>query len=101
MFKLFKSSALLLLVLVIFQPFVQADDQDQALQLRKRGDILPLEALLQKAQKIHPGKILEVELKKKHQRYIYELEILGGNGIVWELSFDAHTGKLLKSKRED
>lgn len=97
----FKHSALLLLVLASFLPPVQAESQDRALELRKRGDILPLELLIQKAQKIHPGKILEVELKKKRERYLYELEILDRNGVVWELYFDARTGELLKSKRED
>ena len=101
MLQSLKHFVFLFLVLLIFQPLVQAENQDRALELRKRGDILPLETLIQKSQKIHPGKILEVELRKKHQRYIYELEILDHDGVVWELYFDAHTGTLLKSKRED
>lgn len=101
MIRKLKRSTLLFLILALFQPCVQAENQNQALELRKRGDILPLESLIRKAQKIRPGKVLEVELRKKHQRYIYELEILDRDGVVWEMYFDAHTGKLLKSKRED
>lgn len=76
-------------------------DQDEALQLRQRGVILPLEQLLQQALDRHPGaKLLEAELEEKHGVYIYEVELLDTDGVVRELDLEAKTGRLLKDKED-
>jgi len=76
-------------------------DQAQARELLSQGRIAPLSNIIEKAQKIHQGKLLEVELKQKSRRYIYEIELLDKNGIVWEMYFDAKTAELLKVEKED
>ncbi|WP_442965167.1 PepSY domain-containing protein [Pseudomonas sp. JDS28PS106] len=76
-------------------------DQDEALQLRQRGVIQPLEQFIERALSYHPGsRLLEAELEEKHHRYVYEFELLTPSGIVRELKFDARDGQLLKDEED-
>ena len=91
------------LALLAFCSVVMARDldQDEALHLRQRGVILPLEQLLQQALDLYPGaKLLEAELEEKHDVYVYEVELLTSDGVVRELDLDATTGQLLKDKED-
>lgn len=76
-------------------------DHDRARRLRDAGDILPLETLIERTRAVRPGRILELELKEKKDRIIYEVELVDEQGMVWELYFDARSGELLKSKQDD
>jgi uncharacterized membrane protein YkoI len=77
-------------------------DQDEALALRRSGALQPLESLLARVRERHPGAtLLEAELERKHERLIYELEVLGADGQVRELEFDARSGELLQDEEED
>lgn len=77
-------------------------DQDEALQLRQQGIILPLEQLLNDALGRYPGaKLLEAELEEKHGRYEYEVELLTPEGVVREIKLDASNGVLLKDEEDD
>lgn len=76
-------------------------DHDRARRLRDTGDILPLETLIERARTERPGRILELELKEKQDRLIYEVELVDEQGMVWELYFDARSGELLKSEQDD
>lgn len=75
-------------------------DHDRAKQLKEAGEILSLEQVIETAKRDHPGQLLEAELEEKKGRFIYELELLDEEGIVWELKYDAKSGELLKEKRE-
>lgn len=76
-------------------------DQDEALRLRHEGLILPLEQLLQRAMKRHPGaRLLEAELEEEDGIYVYEIELITGDGVARELEFDARTGGLLKDEED-
>ncbi|MFJ4145863.1 PepSY domain-containing protein [Pseudomonas sp. NPDC089734] len=82
----------------------QAKDlnQDEALNLRQRGVILPLEQFIEQALSHHPGaRLLEAELEEKNDRYIYEFELLTTQGVVRELKFDARDGRLLEDEEDD
>lgn len=70
-------------------------------RLSAKGEILSLEKISQKARAYKPGEILEVELEKKHGRYVYEIDILDAGSQVWELKLDAKTGQLLKMEQDD
>ena len=78
-----------------------SDDHETAHRLSEAGEILALEKILEHAQQHQPGRVLEVEFEKKRGQYIYEIEILNTDGIVWELELDAQTGQLLERKQED
>jgi uncharacterized membrane protein YkoI len=76
-------------------------DHGEARRLRHAGEILPLERLVDDARRLHPGHVLETELKHRGPRYFYEIEILDDSGVVWELLYDARTGELLETEQED
>ncbi|RMO11490.1 Peptidase [Pseudomonas cichorii] len=77
-------------------------NQDEALHLRQRGVILPLEQFIEQALQHHPGaKLLEAELEEKNNIYVYEFELLTTQGVVRELKFDARDGRLLKDEEDD
>ena len=96
----------LFLLLGLFVGAVAADDaadedHEQARRLKELGKILPLEQIIKAAQVEHPGRVIEVDLEKEDGRHIYEVELLDAHGEVWELQFDAASGKLIKRERED
>jgi uncharacterized membrane protein YkoI len=78
-----------------------ADEHDEVRELMKEGEILPLATILDTAQARHPGHTVETKLKEKHDKLVYEVEILDNKGEVWEMKFDAKTGKMLKEEQED
>jgi uncharacterized membrane protein YkoI len=77
------------------------DDHLQARRLVEEGVIQPLEKILQQVWVQQPGRILEVELEREQERYIYEIELLDDQGVVWELEIDAQSGEILKTELED
>ena len=76
-------------------------DHDEAYALRREGQILPLETILQNQQQIQPGRVLEVELEREHGAMVYELEVLDERGTVWQLQLDATSGELIEREIED
>jgi uncharacterized membrane protein YkoI len=98
-----RSLSCMALVLLAFCSIVMARDldQDEALRLRQQGVILPLEQVVKQALERYPGsRLLEAELEKKHDVYIYDVELLTLDGVVRELDLDATTGQLLKDKED-
>lgn len=96
------TSFLILLCIASALPiFAHADDDKRIRQLQQSGEILSLEQIFDRARKIKPGRIVDVDLDKNDGRYIYELEVLQSNGKVWEMEFDARTGKLLQLEQDD
>jgi uncharacterized membrane protein YkoI len=82
-------------------------DHDDARALRDRGEIVPLEQILEAAARQRPGRVVEVELELElalerggGTAYVYELEVLDAGGEVWELKYDARTGALIDQKKE-
>lgn len=76
-------------------------DQDRARELSEAGAILPLEQILAQARERHAGRVLETELEKGDSGYYYEVEMVGADGEVRELKYDATTGALLSDERDD
>jgi uncharacterized membrane protein YkoI len=90
---------ILLCVLLAAAPALARDHQE-AMQLRRSGEIMPLEDVLRRAPGQEHRRVLEVELERKRGRYIYEVETLDRQGRVWEHEYDAATGEVLRSRRE-
>jgi uncharacterized membrane protein YkoI len=83
-------------------PIVLADDDHiEARRLLDSGEILPLEVILKNVKQTHPGIILEVELDKEDGRIVYEVEILGKDGVVKEVYINAITGEVLFGKEDN
>ena len=86
----------------VIQPCETTDiDHDDALRLKQSGEILPLESIIKKARQAHDGKVLEVELEEKHGSYIYEIEILDNDGVLWEMKLNAVDGSMISEEVED
>lgn len=79
----------------------EQEDHERARHLHQHGKILSLEQILKQVLAKKPGETLEVELENKDDRFIYEVEILGKDGIVRKLYFDAAKGTFLFEKIED
>lgn len=97
-------SQLLALMLCACCSLASARDlgQDEALRLRERGEILPLEEILKFALERYPdSKLLEVELEEKQGAYVYEVELVTPQRVVRELKFNASSGNLTKDKEDD
>jgi len=76
--------------------------QNEVLELRRRGELLPFEQVIALVETRHPGaQILEVELEEDDGRYLYELEILTRDNRVRELELDARDGRILDDELED
>ena len=100
MMKTLKYITTSLLLIISFSIYADID-HDDAKKLVESGEILSLEKILVEARKIQSGKVLEVELEKKDGLTIYEVELLNSQGIIFELKFDAETGKHLSTEKED
>jgi len=66
--------------------------QMEAIEAKRRGEILPLVRILEIARDYAPGEVIEVEYKAGP---LYEIKTLLENGRVLELELDARTGALL------
>ncbi|WP_101674916.1 PepSY domain-containing protein [Alloalcanivorax mobilis] len=76
--------------------------QDEALQLRRQGEILSFEAILKVAMQRYPdGRLLETELEQEGERLIYEIELLTGDGVVREMEIDARDASVLRDELDD
>ena len=76
-------------------------DQDEMRRLRASGAIVPLQQLVDDAQRRHAGRVIEAELKHRDGGYRYEIEILDETGVVRELIYDAASGRLLDERTDD
>lgn len=71
------------------------DDHDRALEALRRGEVLSLRAILDRAAADQPGDLIEAELEHEHGRPLYELKLLTPEGRVLKLKYDARTGERL------
>ena len=70
-------------------------------QLREAGNIMPLETIIQRVQAEYPGRIIEIELEEENNNYIYELELVDDDSMVWAIEVDAATGRILQREQDD
>ncbi|OYW79983.1 MAG: hypothetical protein B7Z19_03980 [Polynucleobacter sp. 32-46-5] len=91
----------LLLLVLCFSlsiPAMAEDDHDKARKALESGQVLSLQQILQKISKDHPAQVIEVELERKSNGWIYEIKQLGADGSLSKLEVDAKTGIVLKQK---
>ena len=71
-------------------------DQDDARTALKRGEVMPLPAILEIAFKRERGAVLEVELDTEDRVLTYRIELLSESGRKVEMWINARTGAILK-----
>jgi len=100
--SLISRSLFILLAVFCTLPVAMADDDHvEARRLLLSGEILPLEIILKKVRHELPGKILDIDLEKEDQQIVYEIEILGKNGVIKEVYINARTGERIPSMEDD
>ncbi|HOW62749.1 MAG TPA: peptidase [Candidatus Contendobacter sp.] len=82
-------------------PVLADYDHDRVRQLRATGQILALETIIANHRHRHPGdQLLEAELEFEQGRYVYELKMLGSDGVVREFEYNARSGELWRVERD-
>ncbi len=76
-------------------------DQDKVLELVRDGKIRPLAELMAQNPGRFNGHLLDVELEYERDVLVYEIEVLGQDGVVREFYLDPVTGEVLKEEIED
>lgn len=95
-----KLATCILAAALAISPAWADSDHDRVRRAVEEGRILPLKDILARCEARHPGQLLEAELEDEHGALIYELKVLGADGRVVKLYFDAGTGELLKVKEK-
>lgn len=99
--------AALLLILALIATPAPADrsddarDHDRARQALEAGEILPLADILAAAEAARPGRVIELDLERDDGRWVYELELVSPEGLLYEMEIDAATGTVLEVEREE
>lgn len=71
-------------------------DERRAREALRQGEVLSLDRILQRAQSLLNGRMLEAELEREDGRWVYEITLLGPDGHVVEALFDAQNANLLE-----
>lgn len=82
-------------------PAMADDDHNRARAAVQAGQILPLKTVLERLERDHPGQVLEIELDREKDRWIYEVRLLQADGKLVKLELDAATADVLRSRSRD
>ena len=98
-------SLLIALVLsaVLALPSHAADsgDHDRARKALEAGEILPLKTVLEMVGRESPGQVMEVELERKGERWVYEIKLLRPGGSLVKLLVGASDGTIILHRGRD
>lgn len=75
------------------------DDHDRAHSAVQAGEVMPLEQVLARLAKDHPGQILKVELEREGGLWTYEVKLLRADGQLVKLLLNARTADVLRKPR--
>ena len=103
MYFLARFTAILLLAVGLLVPglVTAGRDQEEIRRLRGARQILSLETIIANHRHRHPGdQLLEAELEFEQGRYVYELKMLGSDGVVREFEYNARSGELWRVERD-
>jgi len=74
------------------------DDHLRAKAAREAGQIVPLQAILDRVQAEFHGSPVAIELEDEDNRWIYSVKLLTPAGAIVKLEYDARDGRLLRVK---
>lgn len=76
------------------------DKEEDVAALAKEAKVTIDQAIKTATEKV-PGTVVEAELEKKHDKTVWEVEVLGGDGKVTEVHIDAATGTVIDTEAKD
>ncbi|HEX6017130.1 MAG TPA: PepSY domain-containing protein [Burkholderiaceae bacterium] len=74
-------------------------DQDRVRDAVRAGEVMPFDALRERLRRSHPGDVLELELERENERWIYEVKLLQPDGRIVKLEVDARSGEVLRERQ--
>jgi len=72
--------------------------QAEIRELVRRGEILPLETILERFPPQEYGKLLDLEIEGEHGAIVYEFEFLRSDGRIVKVEVDARDGTILEQE---
>ena len=88
------------LMLAMALPSHADSDHDRARQALEAGEILPLKTVLERLARDTPGQVMEVELERSGERWIYEIKLLQTGGALIKLKVDARDATVIKTSTD-
>lgn len=76
------------------------DKEDDIAALAKEATVTIEQAVKTAVEKV-PGTVVEAELEKKHDKTVWEVEVLGADGKVTEVHIDAVSGAVIDTEAKD
>lgn len=70
------------------------EEEDNVADLAKEAKVTADQAIKTATGKV-PGTVVEAELEKKHDKTVWEVEVVGADGKVSEIHIDAATGAVI------
>ena len=86
------------LVLACAAAVIADDDHARAKAAREAGQIVSLEAILDRVQAEFLGSPVEVELEDDDGPWVYKVKLLTPAGAIVKLEYDGRDGRLLRVK---
>ncbi len=74
-------------------------DHERAHNAVQAGEVMPLEQVLARLAKDHPGQVLKIELEREDGLWTYEVKLLRTDGQLVKLLLDARTAEVLRARR--
>lgn len=75
-----------------------ADDKDSKITDLVKDAKVTIDQAIKTASEKVPGTVVEAELEKKHDKTVWEVEVLGADGNVTEVHIDAATGAVIDTE---
>jgi uncharacterized membrane protein YkoI len=86
------------LVLACAAAAVADGNHDRAKAAREAGQIVPLQAILDRVQAEFTGSPIEIDLEDDDGPWVYEIKLLTPAGAIVKLYYDARDGRLIRVK---
>lgn len=79
---------------------VLADSTKDKLQMSQNAKITIDQAIKSATERV-PGKVIEAELEKKHDRTVWEVEVVSADNKIAEVHVDAMSGAIIDVEMKD
>lgn len=79
---------------------VWADSTKDKLQMSQNAKITIDQAIKSATERV-PGKVIEVELEKKHDKAVWEVEVVSADNKISEVHVDAMSGAIIDVEMKD